>query len=85
MSDPKNNNDNFGNQSENITNEINNQPEDNNLDCDELYKMFIHCRNSDGDNAEKCKEVLNQFKYCSDKSPVKSKNDENSVDETIFN
>ena len=66
--------------SNNIPNEIN-QPKNNNLDCGELYKMFIHCHNSDIGNHEKCKEVLNKFKDCSDKLPV---NNENSLDEPIF-
>jgi len=56
----------------------------NKLDCDEIHKMFAACRNSDGENADTCQELLSKFKDCSNTLKVKTVND-NPVDETIFN
>ena len=56
----------------------------NKLDCFEIHKMFVACRNSDGENADTCQALLNKFKDCS--NILKDKNtDENPIDETIFN
>lgn len=56
----------------------------NKLECDEIHKMFVACRNSDGENADTCQELLSKFKDCSTVLNVKDDND-NPVDETIFN